>query len=74
MNFNIFKNSNISRTSSNEEKENIIINNKTSINESDIFFNTPKNNRNLTYDNEVIMKLTNENENKNILILLNYFK
>ena len=74
MNFNIFKNSNISRTSSNEEKENIIINNKTSINESDIFFNTPKNNRNLTYDNEVIMKLTNENEIQNILILLNYFK
>ena len=65
MNFNIFKNSNISRTSSNEEKENIIINNKTSINESDIFFNTPKNNRNLTYDNEVIMKLTNENEIQN---------
>ena len=65
MNFNIFKNSNISRTSPNEEKENIIINNKTSINESDIFFNSPKNNQNLTYDNEVIMKLTNENEIQN---------
>ena len=65
MNFNIFKNSNISRTSPNEENENIIINNKTSINESDIFFNSPKNNRNLTYDNEVIMKLTNENEIQN---------
>ena len=65
MNFNIFKNSNISRTSQNEEKENIIFNNKTSVNESDIYFNSPKNNRQLTYDNEVIMKLTNENEIQN---------
>ena len=65
MNFNIFKNSNINKTSPNEEKENIIFNNKTSVNESDIYFNSPKNNRQLTYDNEVIMKLTNENEIQN---------
>ena len=65
MNFNIFKNSNISRTSQNEEKENIIFNNRTSVNESDIFYNSPKNIQHLTYDNEVIMKLTNENEIQN---------
>ena len=65
MNFNIFKNSNINKTSPNEEKENIIFNNKTSVNESDIYYNSPKNNRQLTYDNEVIMKLTNENEIQN---------
>ena len=65
MNFNIFKNSNIRRTSQNEEKENIIFNNRTSVNESDIFYNSPKNIQHLTYDNEVIMKLTNENEIQN---------
>ena len=65
MNFNIFKNSNINKTSPNEEKENIIFSNKTSVNESDIYYNSPKNNRQLTYDNEVIMKLTNENEIQN---------
>ena len=65
MNFNIFKNSNINKTSPNEEKENIIFNNKTLVNESDIYYNSPKNNRQLTYDNEVIMKLTNENEIQN---------
>ena len=65
MNFNIFKNSNINKTSPNEEKENIIFNNRTSVNESDIFYNSPKNIQHLTYDNEVIMKLTNENEIQN---------
>ena len=62
MNFNQFKNSNIYTTTSEEEKGNIIYNNKNTINESDIYFNSPNNNRHLTYDNEVIMKLTNEIE------------
>ena len=76
MNFNLFKNSNTDETSKNEDKENKKINKKTVINESDIFFNTPKNNRNLTYDNEVIMKLTNENEiqNNEISLLKSKFK
>ena len=65
MNFNIFKKSNNSRTSKNEDKENIIINNKTTINESDIYFNPSKNNRHLIYDNETIIKLNNENEIQN---------
>ena len=65
MNFNIFKKSNNSRTSKNEDKENIIINNKTTINESDIYFNPSNNNRHLIYDNETIIKLNNENEIQN---------
>ena len=65
MNFNIFKKSNNSRTSKNEDKENIIINNKTTLNESDIYFNPSNNNRHLIYDNETIIKLNNENEIQN---------
>ena len=65
MNFNIFKKSKNSRTSKNEDKENIIINNKTTINESDIYFNPSNKNRHLIYDNETIIKLNNENEIQN---------
>ena len=65
MNFNIFKKSNNSRTSKNEDKENLFINNKTTINESDIYFNPSNNNRHLIYDNETIIKLNNENEIQN---------
>ena len=65
MNFKSFKNSNLTKTTLNEDKENIIINNKTSVNESDIYFNSSNNNGHLTYDNEAIIKLTNENEIQN---------
>ncbi len=65
MNFNPFKKTFISKTTPEEDKENIIIDNKTSINESDIFFNQSSNNRRLTYDNEIITKLTNEYEIQN---------
>ena len=65
MNFNPFKNTFILKTTPEEDKENIIIDNKTSINESDIFFNQSNNNRRLTYDNEIITKLTNEYEIQN---------
>ena len=65
MNFNLFKNSNITETSKNEDKENIVVKNKTAINESDIYFNSSNNNWHFSSVNEVIMKLTNENEIQN---------
>ena len=65
MNFNLFKNSNITETSKNEDKENIVVKNKTAINESDIYFNSSNNNRHFSSVNEIIMKLTNENEIQN---------
>ena len=65
MNFNLFKNSNITETSKNEDKENIVVKNKTAINESDIYFNSCNNNRHFSSVNEIIMKLTNENEIQN---------
>ena len=65
MNFNLFKNSNITETSKNEDKENIVVKNKTAINESDIYFNPSNNNRHFSSVNEVIMKLINENEIQN---------
>ena len=65
MNYNLFKNSNITETSKNEDKENIVVKNKTAINESDIYFNSSNNNRHFSSVNEVIMKLTNENEIQN---------
>ena len=76
MNFNPFKKTFISKTTPEEDKENIIIDNKTSINESDIFFNQSSNNRRLTYDNEIITKLTNEYEiqNNEISLLKSKFK
>ena len=70
MNFNQFKNLNIPNTSPNGEKENITTNSRTTTNESDIYFNISNNNSHLTYDNEVIIKLTNENEIQNNEILL----
>ena len=65
MNFNPFKKSFISKTTQEEEKDNIIVDNKTSINESDIFFNSSNNNLPLANDNEIIIKLTNEYEIQN---------
>jgi len=65
MNFNPFKKSFTSKTTPEEDKENIVIDNKTSINESDIFFNSSNSYRNLTNDNEIIIKLTNEYEIQN---------
>ena len=70
MNFNQFKNLNIPNTSPNGEKENITTNSRTTTNESDIYFYISNNNSHLTYDNEVIIKLTNENEIQNNEILL----
>ena len=76
MNFNLFKNSNTDETSKNEEKENNKINKKTVINESDIYFNSSNDNRHSSYVNEIIMKLTNENEiqNNEISLLKSKFK
>ena len=76
MNFNLFKNSNTEETSKNEDKENKKINKKTVINESDIYFNSSNNNRHSSYVNEIIMKLTNENEiqNNEISLLKSKFK
>ena len=76
MNFNLFKNSNTDETSKNEDKENKKINKKTVINESDIYFNSSNNNRHSSYVNEIIMKLTNENEiqNNEISLLKSKFK
>lgn len=67
MNFNLFKNQNFQKATLNNDLENV----KTSLNESDIYINSLYKNRKFDSENEIIIKLKNENEiQKNEISLL----
>jgi hypothetical protein len=67
MNFNLFKNQNFQKATLNNDLENV----KTSLNESDIYINLLYKNRKFDSENEIIIKLKNENEiQKNEISLL----
>ena len=67
MNFNLFKNQNFQKATLNNDFENV----KTSLNESDIYINSLYKNRKFDSENEIIIKLKNENEiQKNEISLL----